>query len=1392
MSQTWLDKGSLCAVSYRPEIDAWDDFPEIALLAALQAYSQLRAHNASRLPRDAITPGALTLLIGRMVLAAAPELILPATRTLPPLEGTRILPGALGLPGGALTISGTAASGLTSTSGAVVVTTVSISTATAYIDLGSEAWTVSGTWTNSTTSASWDAGTGTVTFTSATGGTMTYAGANLAEAEFDSLTFTSSAGTAQTFTMSLRGLRWLSTLSITDGASTTALATAGLALGASADSPDLSIGNGGILTASSSAVVVSTVTMTGGTTGTLQVTTGAWTVSGNWDTSGLGSIFTQGSTSTYTFDAAATVTLLSTDNTFSALTVSAGTVTLGSDAVVTNTLTISGGTVAKNTRALTLGALTMSGGDLTSTSGLVTLTGAVSISSAASAIDFGSETWNISGTWTNASTDGAVWEAGTGNVAFESATGGTMTFAGANLAEAEFNHLRFESSAGTPQTFLMSTRALRIGGTLTVTDASSTTTLDSANLNIQANDIECGANGILLMGTGNLVALTILNIDGSMTMDAIVVSNIYIARTAGTGTVDVTAWTAWAAAPNVDVRWTSAFTVAGDTWQFVLEDVAAATSYDLKRNAVIIDTQASIGTVVTLSAVAGWGAADAMAIDEAAACGANRYWVGGTGSWSDTARWSDSSGGAGGCAVPTAANPVLIDIASCVAACTITVDVNAAMASLTTAGFDDAGSTLAIGTFNFAVSGGVTLAVSQIVMTIGASATNGLTATGTLTLSGGAISCVAAACDGDIDGAVTISAVGSYIDFGSGVWLFGGAWTNSSTSASWDAGSGSALFDSATGGAMTFGALGEDEFNIVTFTSSAGTAQVFTMATNGLRWGGLLTVSDGVSTTNLTTSGLALTNLTQTPSVTVGAGGILPAGASAIIVAGNWDSSAGTFTVGTSTVEFAFTATIASATTSSFANLTVSSGTVTPLNNIDIDAAFLISGGTYAKGTTTLNVDGGLTLSGGDLTSTSGAVTITGAVNVSAATSSIDLGSESWSVAGTWTNASTEAAWDMGTGTVTLTSATGGTLTFGGAPLGESEFFNLTLTSSAGTAQSFTMSTRGLIVGNTLTVSDGTSTTNLSTSGASLAITTAHLDVLTGGILTLNGSTLTVSGNLTVTGTYTANTSTLVLSGGATQTIALNGTNINALSVTGAGRKDYPQAFGTNSLSVTVTVTFRFTAGITWTHTGLTISATLGNILTLESSIPASIWALTSAVGATATRVTVSDSTASNIVDACDGTNTDGGGNTNWDFCVPATGGDEDENRGKGADAQALLLVGCTQAGLTEVRCRLNLSPDMAAGVLLERTDWFVDGKYAGSGTAGAEGRQHTILLEVPFRLRGDMQVHIVAYLTNGQSIEKPLVIRMENMWVLGVALLTASGVAVVLLAARAARKGKH
>jgi hypothetical protein len=55
---------------------------------------------------------------------------------------------------------------------------------------------------------------------------------------------------------------------------------------------------------------------------------------------------------------------------------------------------------------------------------------------------------------------------------------------------------------------------------------------------------------------------------------------------------------------------------------------------------------------------------------------ADRYWVGGSGNWSDTNRWSTSSGGGGGASVPTSADNVIFDAGSNVGAGAFTVTVD--------------------------------------------------------------------------------------------------------------------------------------------------------------------------------------------------------------------------------------------------------------------------------------------------------------------------------------------------------------------------------------------------------------------------------------------------------------------------------------------------------------------------------------------------------------------------------------------------------------------------------------------------------------------------------------------------------------------------------------------
>jgi hypothetical protein len=62
---------------------------------------------------------------------------------------------------------------------------------------------------------------------------------------------------------------------------------------------------------------------------------------------------------------------------------------------------------------------------------------------------------------------------------------------------------------------------------------------------------------------------------------------------------------------------------------------------------------------------------------------ADRYWVGGTGSWNSTAKWSTTSGGASGASVPTATDNAIFDANSGTAHYTVTVTDNSTCADLT-------------------------------------------------------------------------------------------------------------------------------------------------------------------------------------------------------------------------------------------------------------------------------------------------------------------------------------------------------------------------------------------------------------------------------------------------------------------------------------------------------------------------------------------------------------------------------------------------------------------------------------------------------------------------------------------------------------------------------------
>src|SRR5438309_7297637 len=597
-----------------------------------------------------------------------------------------------------------------------------------------------------------------------------------------------------------------------------------------------------------------------------------------------------------------------------------------------------------------------------------------------------------------------------------------------------------------------------------------------------------------------------------------------------------------------------------------------------------------------------------------APCGVgNRYWIGGTGSWSQTAHWSSSSGGVNGCSVPNASNPVFFDANS--GGGTVSVDLNAALSSLNTTGW---AGTVVIGVFDFAVSGAIIHAAGTL--TIGASAGSGLTATVGLTLAG------SAARDGSgapsvvsIAGNTSISSAAAYLKMGSATWTFSGSWTNNSTSANWAAGTGTVVFDSTSSQTMNFAALAGSEFYSVTFRSAAGSGAVtFSMATNGLRWSHVLTIHGGAgSPTTLATANLSLTG----GSIAVGDSVILVANASTVsaadvtvkgstsgiitltsgawTVSGNWDTSGvgATFTKGSSTVTLSGAArTLRTRDASNgFHNLTVS-GTVTQNNATDVDGNLSISGTLTTSGN---DITGGASLlvaGGGGLTAGNSTITIrsidtsAGAFTarpsplvVNASGGSIRITQPIFSltvVPGVSTTFSSNVTWS---GALSLT---GTTVTFNG---------NVTSTGSA----TLVFDLASIAIAGSW---DSSSLTTFTSTGSSVTFTGTSQAIAMGA--TQSFATLTIAGTVALTSNVTA--ANLTIAASSTLTKTGYGITFDRLSVNGTiadGSVSVSNLTVTNSdgiALITITAFSEWTMGASyaWTHssseTTQTITWTIG------------------------------------------------------------------------------------------------------------------------------------------------------------------------------------------------------
>ena len=205
---------------------------------------------------------------------------------------------------------------------------------------------------------------------------------------------------------------------------------------------------------------------------------------------------------------------------------------------------------------------------------------------------------------------------------------------------------------------------------------------------------------------------------------------------------------------------------------------------------------------------------------------ANRYWVGGTGSWdATTTHWSATSGGASGASVPTSVDDVFFDTLSNATLYTVTLT-TAPICRSVTVGAPATGAVTVAGSAAWSIYGSMTLAATGVTWTTTSAITFAATTTGfTITTNGVSLG-----------NAITFNGAG-------GGWTLGSALT--------------------TSGAFTVtqGAFATANFNLTTSSTFASTGALTRSLTLGsssiscLTWSALaatnLTINAGTSTITL-------------------------------------------------------------------------------------------------------------------------------------------------------------------------------------------------------------------------------------------------------------------------------------------------------------------------------------------------------------------------------------------------------------------------------------------------------------------------------------------------------------------------------------------------------------
>jgi hypothetical protein len=674
---------------------------------------------------------------------------------------------------------------------------------------------------------------------------------------------------------------------------------------------------------------------------------------------------------------------------------------------------------------------------------------------------------------------------------------------------------------------------------------------------------------------------------------------------------------------------------------------------------------------------------------------ATRYWVGGTGNWSNTARWSTTSGGTGGASVPGTGDAVIFNSSS--GGGTSTLDSSFTVQTLTMTGYTG---TLAYGTNTISLnSTGAIFAGDTTYSVSGTPVINVITAGSTaITVAPGATT--------EANSVSFIFTGGSYaLTFLS--LPAGQAAKNvtfSGFTGSWSKNNGILYGNITLSSSMTLVAGSY----FVTCGATSGT-QIIT--TNGVVINGSLTINGVGGTTQLadaltfggTGNAINLLNGTLDGNSKTISGGNVSAGFSASASAGSTtiknivstgmgvDQSAGTITLG-SDVSFggvfnsnnlgtinlvSYKLTCTGFSSNATTSRTIAFGT----GNITIDAT---AGGTVWTTATTTN----LTVTGTPIVNVSSTGALSTTVNtgvlteaqaisfnfISGSYSLVFLATASYSAksvdftgfTGTWAahNAAATLYGSLTLSTGMTFTASGGSMTFGASSGTQ------TITTSSKTYdQAITINCGGtvrlvdaVLMGTSRAFTHTSGTLDLN--GKTLTVGTTYTTAAGTKVLTFNGGTLvcpavtttafnnaaptgfsTVAGTGTGTISMTGATAKSFVGGGSTFNCTLSNDGAGALTITGGN------TFTTLANGVQPT-TFSFTAATTTTVTNFNLNGVSGSLVTINSATAAT-HTLSKASGTIlAQYLSITNSIATGGATWYAVNSTNGGGNTGWVFGV--------------------------------------------------------------------------------------------------------------------------------------------